>query len=52
MKIKKEQKIIFLGILVILIAIIIKMISKLLTFAVLAVGVYLIAKGLLKLNKK
>ncbi len=49
---KKQEKIIFLGMLIILAGLVISAAGKLLTFIAVIIGGYFIVKGLLQLNKK
>lgn len=48
---ERQERIIFLGILIIFLGIVIGFIIKLLTFIAIIIGVYLVVRGLIGLNK-
>jgi len=48
---KKQEKIIFLGMLIILIGIVIKIISNLLTTIIVIIGAYFVIKGVINIDK-
>jgi uncharacterized membrane protein HdeD (DUF308 family) len=47
---KKQEKIIFLGMLIILIGIVIKIISNLLTTIIVIIGAYFVIKGVINID--
>ena len=48
---KKQEKIIFLGMLIIIIGLVIGVIGKLLTFIAVVIGGYFVIKGIIDINK-
>lgn len=48
---KKEERIIFFGMLLIIIGIFVKITSELLTFIIVIVGAYFVVKGIVNLKK-
>ena len=48
---KKQQELIFLGIIIIIVGVLLKILSGLLTFIIIIVGAYFVIKGIIKLDK-
>ena len=47
----KQEKLIFLGIIIISAGILLKILSGLLTFIIIVIGIYFVVKGIIKLDK-